>query len=244
MFYKTTLKLSALCLSLLAPNAAQAAIIKCIGVDGTVTYKQTSCPVEDKVQEVVKNISTNSDTYDCKIANNFARRTAMSMRAGETSGDIFDYYGGIDAMPRTSVGVVNYVYSHLGNKDTGAQRIAALSAARCSGGAYGSVSCEDFPYGFIAELGGCEAAARSTIGSKQNQMLSEQELFQENGSMAAMGARTTARGNTGDINCKNKVHEELAELMEQMRSSGQSASSQDNMQQERRGLMAKLRLCN
>jgi len=145
-----------------SPKLTHAAVYKCVDASGSTTYSQIPCPVEEKTAKVLAT-SSQSKSYDCRIANNFARRTAIDMRLGMSPDAAFSQYGGLDAIPRTSIGVINYVYTYKNNSDVDTQRIAALSAARCGGGAYGRVSCDDFPYNFVSALGGCEAAAQNHI---------------------------------------------------------------------------------
>lgn len=240
MLYKTGLLLTTLCAGIVAPGTASAAIFKCVGANGEVSYDQSPCPVEDKTAKVINVGSKSKTKYNCRIANNFARRTAMSMRTGQSSGEVFDSYGGIDAIPRTAIGVINYVYTHKGNVDTGPQRITALSAARCSGGSYGPVECDDFPYGFISELGGCDAASMSTLTDKKSE--AAKPVSDANGSTQAMGVRTTPDTGLSSDDCKSDAQAQLNELFEQMRS-GQSASSQGNLQEKKNNLQAQFGDC-
>jgi len=155
------------CIFILAlPTTALATVYKCTDANNNVSYNQTPCAVEEKAATVSsvssKNKTDSGSASDCRIANNFSRQIATRMRSGESSGSVFDSYGGIDAIPRTAVGIINYVYSHKHNLSTVPQRIAALSAARCSTGSYGPVACDNFPYTFIADRGGCERAATNT----------------------------------------------------------------------------------
>ena len=244
MLYKSGLLLAILCVSQLVPSKATAAIFKCVGADGEVSYNQTPCQAEQKTAKVLSVSSANKTQYDCRIANNFARRTAMGMRSGLSSGDIFDSYGGIDAIPRTAIGVINYVYSHKDNVNTGPQRIAALSAARCSSGSYGDVGCDDFPYGFISDLGGCDAATKSTMtNSKPVVAASENEPSTDhNGTTAAMGVRTATDAGTSSTDCHDQVQAQLSELFAKMRS-GQSASAQGKLQDQKKSLQNQLDGC-
>lgn len=234
--------------------STHAGIYKCLDTDGNTSYSQVPCPVEQSTAKVMNRTSA-SEQFDCRIANNFARRTATEMRAGQSSGDVFAAYGGIDAMPRTSVGIVNYVYTHRQNTDTSTNRITALSAARCSGGSYGSVSCDDFPYSFIAELGGCEmatqanmathlspsngAAAGNAISSGYNSTQSGQQLVP-----AALGARTHTGGtaNADTALCQQQVQRQMNELILQM-GSAQSASAMDALNSKRHALSRQLSDC-
>lgn len=233
--------------SLLAwTDTADAAIFKCVNANGEVSYNQTPCAPAQETAKVLPSSTSNSANVDCRIANNFARRTATVMRAGQSSGDVFDSYGGVDAMPRTSVGIVNYVFSHKGNVETGAQRIASLSAARCSAGAYGPVSCDDFPYNFVAELGGCEQAALSMVSRQMSgasngaQANSNVNAQANTANTQALGARTMAADSSE--NCKQAVQAQVSSLLEQMRTS-QTAETQERLNEQRIELSNQLASC-
>jgi len=245
MLYKTATLLTILGTALFAPTAANAAIFKCVGANGEISYNQTPCAVEEQTAKVLSSGSKNKNSHDCRIANNFARRTAMGMRTGMTSGDVFDSYGGIDAIPRTAVGVINYVYTHKENHDVGSQRIAALSAARCSAGSYGPVTCDDFPYGFVSELGGCDAASKSTLTETQPAAAETPEDMPEtgqNGATQALGTRTADTQRRATMDCRKNIQSQLNDLFIQMRS-GQSAGSQNNLQDQKNDLRAQLSTC-
>lgn len=245
MLIKTGLLLTILCAGMFAPHAAEAAIFKCVGADGEVSYNQIPCPVEEQTAKVMSTSSSNKTNFDCRIANNFARKTAMGMRSGQSSGDVFASYGGLDALPRTSIGVINYVYTHIENVDTGPQRIAALSAARCAAGSYGPVGCEDFPYSFVADLGGCEAATQSTIAAPKAAAASapaDSSAATQNAGSQALGVRTTADTGISSADCKDSVQSQLSALFSQMRS-GQSASSQGKLKEQQKDLKAQLSGC-
>jgi len=244
MYLKTGLLLIVASMSWFTSDSAEAAVFKCVGADGEVSYNQTPCIGEEKTEKVLNTASASKTTYDCRIANNFARKTAMAMRAGQTSGGTFASYGGIDAVPSTAIGVINYVYTHKNNADTVPQRIAALSAARCSAGSYGPVGCDDFPYGFISELGGCEAATQSTIGigTKPAAEAAQTTDVSQNGSTQTLGARTAADTGLNSADCKSDVQAQLTELFAQMRS-GQSASRQGELQKKKNDLSTQLSSC-
>jgi len=226
------------------PETASAAIFKCKDGSGNVSYSQTPCVGADETQKILANNTPKKQNIDCRIANNFARRTAMTMRAGQTSGDVFASYGGIDALPRTSIGVINYVYSHKDNTDTGVQRITALSAARCSGGSYGSVTCDDFPYNFIAELGGCEAAGMSNMAAFQTNAAQQAAKTDQttNANTQSMAVKTTSTDSSAKENCKQDVQTQLTNLFAQMRA-GNSASQQQKLQEDKQKLRTKLSGC-
>jgi len=225
------------------PGKAEAAVFKCTDANGNVSYNQVPCESDDQSETVLSTQSKNKPGVDCRIANNFARQTAKRMRLGESSGAIFDSYGGIDAMPRSSIGVVNYVFSHKGNVNTGPQRIAALSAARCSAGSYGPVTCDDFPFSFIAELGGCDKALNGSGEPPAATAPDNQDPKPvPEGSTHALGVKTTANQPSNSVDCKQDMQTQLGELFEQMRA-GQSASEQGQLEGRKKALREQLSNC-
>ncbi len=221
------------------PTTVSAAIYKCADANGGVTYTQTPCVGANETQKVLAENANKKPKVDCRIANNFARSTAMAMRSGQSSGDVFANYGGIDALPRTSIGVISYVYSHKDNVNTDVNRITALSAARCSAGSYGPVTCDDFPYNFVADLGGCDAAAMSTMKKPIAAQAPESPPIDNT---QALGVRTAPDVGTASDACKQNVQEQLAKLFSQMRD-GQTASAQQKLQTQKQQLRMKLSAC-
>ncbi len=229
--------------ALVFPGIAEAAIYKCTDANGNVSYNQIPCAVEENAEAVLNINSSSNAQVDCRIANNFARQIADRMRLGQSSGVIFDSYGGIDAIPRTAVGIINYVFSHKDNLTTGSQRVTALSAARCSAGSYGPVNCSDFPYDFIAEYGGCERATMTTTAASTKQTLDVQtDRSSADGMTQALGARTMATAQPDTKDCQKDIQEQLNDLFEQMRT-GQSANAQSQLEGRKKELRDKLTSC-
>jgi len=142
---------------LVMPTDAEAKIYKCTAADGGVSYNQQPCAATETTNKVMQGASVR-DRLDCRVARSFSQSVAEAMKAGRTADDLFSQYGGLNFLTPTTVGVINYVYSHKGNLDTSVSRITALSGARCETGSYSrAIDCIDFPQEFIVELGGCQA---------------------------------------------------------------------------------------
>jgi len=141
------------------PSNAIAGFYKCVDDNGSTTYSQTPCPIDEMTAKVINSGGAPTDPGDCKIAQRFMAKTAKQMLAGASSATVYDSYGGIDSIPRTSVALINYVYTFQHNKEVSAERITGLSMARCRSGSFGSTTCDDFPFSYIESQGGCELAA-------------------------------------------------------------------------------------
>jgi len=232
------------CVKTLAlPTKAEAAVYKCIDANNNVSYSQIPCAGEETAETVLSSRSTRNADVDCRIANNFARQITTRMRLGQSSGEVFDSYGGIDAIPRTSVGIISYVYSHKDNIDTGPQRIAALSAARCSAGSYGPVNCDDFPYNFIADLGGCEGATmKKNASSPSSTPDNKTTPVVQEGTTQALGARTSGSPKPGSADCQNDVQVQLSELFNQMHTEQQD-KKQARLENRKKDLQEQLNNC-
>lgn len=136
---------------------ARAEIYKCKEADGSLTYSQTPCPNND-TNVVVSETGTEYaiTVLDCRYANRFAQETANAMRDGAASTDIFDQYGGIDALSGGSISIINYVYVYRTKTNVSAIRIADLTEAQCLVAAMPNVACDDLPREFTDPLGGCD----------------------------------------------------------------------------------------
>jgi len=233
----------ALCVSataLLYSPGAKAGIYKCEDGNGGITYSQMPCPAEEKTTDIIATKSTKRGG-DCRLANNFAKKTALDMRSGMTSGELFAQYGGIDSIPNSAIGIINYVYTHRQNLNITSSRITALSAARCSADSYGPVECDDFPFDFIDSQGGCDAA--KTGGLKTNSAspytnATRQSLPVNPQANAIQTVSTTEQ----KMACQKSVQDQMAAVFEQMRSA-QSASSQDNLTAKKQQLRDRLAGC-
>lgn len=231
----TVLSLSALFYT----DNTQAAIFKCVDANGATSYNQTPCPTETQTQKVIAKSGSSSNAKsatDCRIANNFARRVATQMIAGTPSGTVFDSYGGIDSIPRTSVGVISYVYTHNGNQDNNIERITSLSAARCSAGSYGAVSCDDFPHSFIAEFGGCEMATKKMMPQASAEH-PEPGAANPAAETASMPVRTGA-----STQCKEDVKAKLSTLLSDIQS-GKVPSDSDALTKRKTQLQDQMQSC-
>lgn len=219
--------------TMVVPSNATAAIYKCTDGNGGVTYTQIPCAGEAQAESVLAHNSASDDSANCLIANNFANHIAVRMRAGESSGDVFDSYGGIDALPSTSVGIISYVYTHKHNTNTVPQRITALSAARCSGGSYGPVGCNDFPYQFIGELGGCDSALN---GAVTKPLAAQPSADLQDGHAQAKGITTAENSTTQSADCQQDIQAQMNDLLGQMRA-GKSADQQGQLQLRKNNLL-------
>ena len=78
------------------------------------------------------------------------------MQAGSRSDELFDRYGGLDSLSKGSINIINYVYGYRSNGGVSAERIAALTQAKCRARALGEVSCESLPLSYTDSIGGCD----------------------------------------------------------------------------------------
>jgi len=134
-------------LALAAAAPVRAQIFKCTDGDGNVAFRQTPCPDAQATSEQLSARSTGDSESggDCGLANRFAYATARYMHSGMSSSDVFARYGGVDALSKSTLGVINFVYGFESIGDVGAERIASLSEARCRSGSLGELSCETLP---------------------------------------------------------------------------------------------------
>lgn len=234
---------------------AHAGFYKCIDNDGNTTYSQTPCPIDEKTDKIISAGGSSSSNNDCRIARHFMSKTAKQMLRGQSSSEIFGQYGGIDSIPRTSVALINYVYTFQYNHKVTAERITSLSVARCQSGSFGPTQCEDFPYPYIDGLGGCERAA---LGPYQGDSQANQQRSEEDGEQPyaqrvqqstsglnfgnQIGTGSSQAVQTAKINCIIRTESELASINSRMRGR-LSATEQDSLRSRKRALQKKLSNC-
>jgi len=243
-------------------TGATAGFYKCVDGSGATTYSQTPCPEDEMTTKIINSGGAPTNPGDCRIAQHFMAKTSRQMLQGAPSDVVYNAYGGIDSIPRTSVALINYVYTFQYNKQVSAERITALSMARCKSGSFGSTTCDDFPFSYIESRGGCEAAA---TGVQSHSAMSSDEYDSEtptggvdiNALQQTLQALQAQAGqsNPSSTNavatpalqrtkseCINKVGIELSNVTSQMRSGG-SASQQDSLRAQKRKLQKKLSAC-
>jgi len=225
---------------LAAAPAGWAEVFKCTAEDGSLTFQQTPCP-EQKV-EVVNTQSPAGAELDCRYASRFADFTARHMRAGIRSDEAFDSFGGLDALSRPSIGVINYVYSFRTNDDVSAERIAGLAQAKCQAGSFGDASCDALPLSFTDGLGGCD-------GDLQEDVAAQGDVTRVSG-MPADGAQPLSPRQPAKVSrspeevatCKKRYRDAIDEIDAEMRR-GYSSDQGEVYRQRLRQLTEKLRAC-
>jgi hypothetical protein len=235
------LRLAAFGLILLAsfiPVSALAQIYKCSEADGSIIYAQTPCSTE----LVADTDATSSETeiHDCRYANTFAAWTARLMRAGTTSNEMFDRYGGLNSMSKGSVGVINYVYSFRTNDDVTVERIAGLSLAKCEAGSFGDASCSAMPSSYTDTVGGCDSEDGPSVPEDAvGEPLAEQVPIQaQQQSAPAVSSRSAAEIQK----CKKTLRDQVDEIDAKMRS-GYSSAQGEIYKEQLRSLTQAMRHC-
>ena len=219
---------------LLASADGQAEVFKCTAEDGGLTFQQTPCP-EQKVEKVATQAAAEKGP-DCSFANRFAVSTARLMRAGVKSDEVFDRYGGLDALSRSSIGVINYVFSFRTNEDVTVERIAELSDAKCRVGSFGEANCEALPLSFTEGIGGCDGE-----GEVQEILAEEPGDTQH---FASTQTRSFASGRSDEEiqTCKKHYRDSIDEIDAEMRK-GYGSEQGEVYRQRLRQLTEKLRAC-
>lgn len=81
----------------------------------------------------------------CRAAQRFAVDAAERMRSGVSANQEFDSHGGLDALSKPLLNIINYVHSHRVNANVQPARIGALTLAKCENGSFGALSYADLP---------------------------------------------------------------------------------------------------
>lgn len=241
---------------------AQAQVYKCVAANGDLTYSQTPCPDKDSKVTVQAAATTGADDEaDCRLAHGFALTTAREMKSGVTSSDVFDQYGGLSALSRGSVGLISYVYQYRTNDDVSAERVAALSLAKCEANSFGDLSCEQLPRAYTGQMGGCEVPDATRHGLMEEMLERNGGVQSASPSNTATASRTRTRVSAEArsrehaerrqakeweeqrrAECKQRIQRSLDAINAEMRS-GYSASRGITLRERRRELEQRLREC-
>ena len=219
---------------LVTSTPGRADVFKCTAEDGGLTFQQTPCP-EQKVEKVATQAAAEKGP-DCSFANRFAVSTAKLMRAGVKSDEVFDRYGGLDALSRSSLGVINYVFLFRTNNDVTVERIAGLADAKCSVGSFGDASCEELPQAFTDTIGGCD-------GDLQDEAIIAETRAETNlAARAPQQSANSGRSLEAIDACKQHYRDEIDEIDADMRR-GYGSEQGEVYRQRLRLLTEKLRAC-
>ena len=221
---------------LVTSTTVQAGVFKCTAEDGGITYQQTPCP-EQKVERAQTGAPAPVEAaQDCSFSNRFAGSTARLMRAGVTSNEVFDRYGGLDSLSRPSIGVINYVFSFRTADDVTVERIEELADAKCRVGSFGDANCEALPQSFVEGIGGCDGEGEA------QEILAEEPTDPQR--YASTQTRTFMSGrNDEEIQtCKKHYRDAIDEIDAEMRS-GYGSEQGEVFRQRLRQLTEKLRAC-
>ncbi|MGI9247876.1 MAG: DUF4124 domain-containing protein [Woeseiaceae bacterium] len=234
----------------LAPFAAQAKVFRCEAANGELTFSQTPCPDEkSKVTEQRTVGRSDGDPVACEHAHRFALATAQEMKSGTDSSALFDRYGGLGALSKGSVSLISYVYQFRTNNDVPAERVAALSTAKCQAQSFGDVSCEQLPVSFTDRLGGCDKdaedgedidnmyASTTPMPLQGNRQESESDAVQR-----AQKRDADARDEQQRMQCKQNFKAQIASINSQMRS-GYTSAQGESLKKKRRDFENRLRDC-
>lgn len=230
------------------PVTGLAQVFKCVAANGELTFSQTPCPEEDSKVTVQKTVTSSSSEPDaCQYAHRFALATAEEMQAGTSSAAVFDRYGGLSALSRGSVSLISYVFQYRTNKDVSAERVAALSVAKCRARSFGDVGCEELPVAFTSRLGGCELGEDSTgpgglpfVSTVPAAGYAEQEASPNSQQAQIREARALEEQRRNE--CRDRLRGQIDSVNSQMRS-GYSGSQGQTMRDRRRDLEERLRDC-
>ena len=227
-----------------APAEVPAQVFKCKEADGTLTYSQTPCSSDPEPEIAAAPAEVAEELPDCSHARDFAFETARSMQGGVASAELFQAYGGVDALSRGTIGIVNYVYSFRTNEQVSAERIAGLTATRCQAQVFGDVSCETLPQQYTKRTGGCDLESESgppqtALAAQENEMVVGLPTTEP----VAKAERNTAADAAAVEQCKKRYRDQIDAIDAEMRR-GYSSEQGEAYREQLRGLTRKLRACS
>lgn len=240
-----------------------AAIFKCVSAAGDTTYTSTPCAHDESTRRI-SNTAAAVAGLDCRIARKLAFDTTRRMKQGESSASVFDSHGGMDSLSPLVMGLISYIYTFDGNDKVSANRIATLATERCQVGSFGANArrCEVYPYEFLEQLGGCDAARDEPRGAveqaaaEQTRTMSEADAIPATGTAiptsyvppaaapvfdsAARAAATSAID--ARSNCRQRLSQTLENTNERMQN-GASTTEQERLRAQQRQLRMQLARC-
>ena len=217
---------------LMFADGAFADIYKCTDADGNVAYLQTPCTNQEVEKVGPSAAESTREAMDCSYANRFALSTARRMRSGVRSSDLFNLYGGVDALSVGTIGVINYVYSYRTNDDVAVERIASLTQAKCRARSLGDVSCEALPLSYTESFGGCDADPEAI------EIVAPPPVQQQ----PVQRSTSTSRSPEQIEECKDNYRDQIDEIDAQMRR-GYSSDQGEIYRERLRTLTQQLRAC-
>ncbi len=237
---------------------ASAAIYKCIDATGNTTYTSNPCAPDESTSRISKSASV-LPVLDCRVARKFADDTAERMLAGESSGDLFNHYGGMNSTSAFVKNLVSYVYSFEGSEGVSQSRIAQLSTERCQVGSFGPVGrrCDVFPVEFIEEQGGCDKAQGLTSRVSSNDSAAGYALpalgeanpdaprqYAAPAGSATRSTPNTSLATTRDLrtDCQQRLTRSIEQTVAQMQKA-QDTKTQDRLTRRHRQLRSQMTRC-
>ena len=213
-------------------------IYKCKDASGNIMYSQTPCK-KQKSEKIGNTASKKPEATDCSFAGRFAVTTARYMRAGSRSDEIFNRYGGLDALSKGSIGVINYVYSFRTNTDVTEERIGGLAQAKCRAGSFGEVSCEVLPLSFTEGFGGCDA---DDLAETQEPSIAMSDGVERPAASRATPREDDSRSDEITQRCKKRYRDQIDAIDAEMRR-GYSSTQGEAYRERLRVLTQQLRSC-
>ncbi len=189
-----------------------AEIYKCADADGGVVFRQLPCEPPPPQSDAEQSEAT--EPADCELTGRFAEWTARLMHAGMSSDELFDRYGGFEALSRESVSVINRVYAARSGESRNEADIAESATSECELGNFRGASCAQLPVAFIDSLGGCDAEPASDEG----------DVF-----VAAVVAPASSRSATEIVECKKDLRDQVDAIDALMRQGYTSEQGADYM---------------
>jgi hypothetical protein len=159
----------------------------------------------------------------CTAAQRFATDAAKRMRSGVGADQEFGSYGGVDAVSKPMLNIINYVHSHRVNKNLAPVRIGALTLAKCNNGSFGKLGYADLPEQYDPDY-------EKTGADSQTAASGDSPAALPGGQQDVNAADADSAGS--HINCE-MYKRRIKEIDAQMRD-GYTTGAGDSMRDERR----------
>ena len=232
-------------LALLGITAApgQAAVYKCRDAGGAVSYSQTPCSSDENTDKILDMGASGASGVECGIVQNFATEVGLAVEAGKPIETLAVEWGGEAALPDTAIRIMRSVYDYQSQPYKSVEESVKRETEICRDEHYGSPKCSDFPVNFIKDWGGCSVAgddykrrvkmAEVRTGNKRQ---SDNAVVQQRLARASEDAHSRQMRRQEKAECVADIDRQIKQNAKAARGAN-SASEQDRLRRERRGLM-------
>lgn len=231
---------------------ANSAVYKCKDEYGHISYSQSVCPEETKVDKIIKlrgSSAASEHDVQCGLVKSFAAEVGIAVNNKRTLNDIVGLYGGVNQIPAVSLKIVRSVFEYQSKPYKTVQNSVEFEKQRCLSEVYGVPHCSDFPVSFISTYGGCSAAAdtnlrlkRMSANSSKGKLLRDKKKTRQQVASATRNAQNRY-ADERKKGCEEPIKQAIRRNQQEARGA-QSVAKQDQLRSKKRMLRERLARCS